>query len=193
MVQLIRISPQTHPIYLQLAYAKAHNFTQISHYRDDLDYTYLHPLALIQFEKAMKNAAKLNLTFHIWDAFRPIEVQQSLWQAMPDERYVSHPETGLIPHCRGIALDLTLMDKKHDLLDMGADFDEFSEISHVDCLNMSVAAYQNRLTLIGLMCSVGFICNETEWWHFQLPDSQHYPVIHTDDFIRPMLKEGSYS
>ena len=49
------------------------------------------------------------------------------------EGFVSDPKTGSTPHCRGVAIDLTLVDESGKELDMGTDFDEFSELAFHDC------------------------------------------------------------
>ncbi len=186
-MDLIQFSSKTHEVQLKLAYASSDNFTHKAHYAANLNYTYLHKNALCRLEKVLEGAAKLNLRLNIWDAFRPIEVQKKLWDCVPDERYVSHPDTGEVTHCRGIAIDVTLIDAAGNYLDMGADFDDFSNKSHLDCLTISSAAYQNRVLLAGLMHIAGFECKETEWWHFQLPNQSTYPIIKSDETIRRML------
>ena len=68
-----------------------------------------------------------------WLRYRPFEVQAFMADKFPEHvenGYVSHPSEGIATHVRGIAIDLTLIDKNGKDLDMGTGFDEMSEESH---------------------------------------------------------------
>ena len=60
---------------------------------------------------------------------------------------------------------------------MGTEFDEFSKLSYHGCLNISEVAYQNRLTLLGIMTDSGWDFYRNEWWHYQLFNSKDYKII----------------
>ena len=78
-------------------------------------------------------------------------------------------------HCRGSAVDLTLLDMKTGKeLDMGSPFDLFSEASHPDCRGITDEQYANRMTLQHAMVRNGFQPLDCEWWHFMLKD-EPYP------------------
>ena len=77
------------------------------------------------FEKSIDLANKLNLKLKIFDAFRPAEAQWKLWEHTPDDNFIAHPKKGS-PHSRGVAIDLTLINKNNYELDMGTSFDNFS-------------------------------------------------------------------
>ena len=83
--------------------------------------------------------------------------------------YVSHPSDGVATHVRGIALDLTLLNK-NDLtaIDMGSDFDEMSEKSHHNSVNISEEVKKNRIILADIMTKSGFEIYPNEWWHYNL-------------------------
>lgn len=89
----------------------------------------------------------LNYRFAVLDAWRPLEVQASLFKRMlgknrdlhPQwseadlvklaEQYAAYPsedEEAPYPHSTGGALDITIMDNAGNLLEMGAGFDELS-------------------------------------------------------------------
>ncbi len=134
---------------------------------------FIHKDMQINFNCALKRATKFGYKIKIFDAWRPYEAQQLLWSQKSDPNYVSHPETGPCGHCRGMALDLTLVNAKTDIeLDMGTDFDNFTEKAHHDTDLISDKQLQNRIILSGLMSSCGFVAMRTEWWHYTHPDNR---------------------
>lgn len=112
----------------------------------------------------------------VWDAYRPPSVQQKMWRIKPDTRYVADPKVGSV-HNRGAALDVTLVDSAGRELDMGTDHDEFSERAAPDAEGLSSEVIKNRRTLAQAMAAEGFIQLDTEWWHFDAPGGQSFPII----------------
>ena len=116
--------------------------------------------------KALAEAASLladkGYQMVIWDANRPKETQIVLQQFCTDERYVSSSSM----HCKGLAVDLTLADRGGKYLDMGTDFDDFSERAHLNALHLTEEQKVNRETLASAMCAYGFRQWPYEWWHF---------------------------
>ena len=172
---------------LELVYATKNNFTGNNIYRETLTDSYLHMETMQRFQQSLVQAGSLGLKIKVWDAFRPLEAQQMLWDVVPDETYISHPRTGMRPHCRGIALDLTLCRENGEELDMGTGFDDFSEKSHHSCLTVGRSAQKNRMLLAGIMHTAGFACNPYEWWHFQLENAEHYPILTDKDLPVSMM------
>ena len=171
---LIAITPESHDVTLSIAYASDDNFTGRPLYKKPL--CYLHQDAVTGLEKAIDILAPLGLKLKIWDAFRPQEAQQLLFDHTPDPMYVSHPQTGTCPHCRGIAIDLTLTDRFGQELEMGTGFDDFRPLAHHGNDQVSEKAQHNRLLLAGVMSIAGFNPIQSEWWHYQLPDAKNYPL-----------------
>ena len=78
-------------------------------------------------------------------------------------------------HCRGSAVDLTLLDMKTGKeLDMGSPFDLFSEVSHPDSRYVTEEQFENRMLLQRAMVRNGFLPLDCEWWHFALKN-EPYP------------------
>lgn len=175
---LVLLSEKNHPITIDLAYAGSNNFTGKSIYKNDL--CYLHIDALECLLKATELLKPLNLRLKIWDAFRPLAAQAILFKHMPNPDYVGDPESGLSPHCRGIAIDLTITDRFGRELEMGTIFDDFRPLAHHGNDLISEEAQRNRLLLAGVMNIAGFKPLETEWWHYQLPNVSSYPTIRED-------------
>ena len=181
---LIKLTEHSHNLIIDLAYATANNFTGKPIYRKAA--CYLHEEAAERLEAAIELLKPLHMKLKIWDAFRPLQAQQTLFNHTPDPNYVSHPQTGTRPHCRGIAVDLTLLDTFGHELDMGTQFDDFRPLAHHGNDMVSEEAQKNRLLLAGIMSVAGFEPMATEWWHYQLPNAAHFPIIE-DHEIPPHL------
>jgi D-alanyl-D-alanine dipeptidase len=99
-----------------------------------------------------------------WDLGRTVEVQQQLLEATTDSRYVLSPdESGHVQHT---SIDMTLAYLDGVELDMGTDFDDFTERAHLDTQEVTDAQRNNRVKLATFMGRVGFTQLPTEWWHF---------------------------
>ena len=83
-------------------------------------------------------------------------------------------------------VDLTLVDKKNNDLDMGTDFDEFSTLSFHGTKEISEKAFKNRSLLLGIMSSAGWDFFRNEWWHYQLFNSRKYPILFDSDLSQPL-------
>ncbi|MBM3579808.1 MAG: D-alanyl-D-alanine dipeptidase [Alphaproteobacteria bacterium] len=171
---LVEISPKNFDVILDLRYATSNNVCGHALYSRPI--CYLHEAMIPGLQQTIKSAKNLGLKLKIFDGFRPIEVQQYLYDKFPGD-FISNPQTGAIPHCRGVAIDLTLTDLKGRELDMGSDFDEFSDLAFHNCKKISVEAQRNRLLLLGLMTGAGFDFYSKEWWHYQLFKPREYEVM----------------
>ena len=118
-------------------------------------------------------ARKRGYQLKIFDAYRPVKYQKYLYDKFPGD-YVSNPQTGSIPHCRGVAVDLTLIDKDGNELEMGTKFDDFSDKAHHGSKDISIKAQKNRLILLSIMISSKWDFYHKEWWHYQLFNVRNY-------------------
>ena len=182
---LIKLTGQSHSLVIDLAYATPDNFTGKPIYRKPV--CYLHEEAAERLETAIELLKPLHIKLKIWDAFRPQKAQQALFNHTPDPNYVSHPQTGTRPHCRGIAVDLTLVDLFDHELEMGTQFDDFRPLAHHGNDTVSEEAQKNRLLLAGVMSVAGFEPIASEWWHYQLPNAAHYPIIEKDEMPEDIM------
>jgi D-alanyl-D-alanine dipeptidase len=115
----------------------------------------------------------------IWDAYRPVAVQEKLWQASHNSDYVANPEVGVGSlHSWGVAVDATLVDTWNCPVRMPSDFDDFTPAAmwryagpHPD-----VRAHVHLLQMA--MRNAGFWGLRTEWWHFTIADWQKYLPNH---------------
>jgi len=183
-MSLVEITPASHDIALDIAYATPRNFTGKPVYARPL--CYLHPDAAACLERAIDLARALQLRIKIFDAFRPSEAQWVLWNHTPDPDFLADPRRGS-PHSRGVAIDLTLMTRDDTELDMGTGFDEFTPLSHHGSIAISPDAQRNRFVLLGLMSAAGWDFYRNEWWHYQLFDSKRYPLLSDSDAPRKLM------
>ena len=169
----IKVNQNQLDVDIDLKYASKNNFTGDKVYLSKS--CFLHKIAFEHLCIAVDIAKKIGLKIKIFDAYRPTYVQKKLWDTLPDPNFIAPPKKGS-PHSRGIAIDLTLVRNGKEL-DMGTEFDEFSKLSYHGCLNISKIAYQNRLTLLGIMTDSGWDFYRNEWWHYQLFNSKKFPII----------------
>jgi len=105
------------------------------------------------------------------------QVQQAMWEAIRDPRYVSDPAVNAGRHTRGTAVDVTLVDLRGTPLPMPTDFDDFSEAAHVDAPGISPERSANAIRLREAMTRRGFQAFPTEWWHFDWKTWSERPVV----------------
>jgi D-alanyl-D-alanine dipeptidase len=169
---LVKISQDEKILIDYVPYATNDNFCHQQLYSHP--FIYAHQDAFKNLRKASELAHQKGLKLRIWDAYRPFEVQAFMADKFPkhvENGYVSHPSEGVATHVRGIAIDLTLVDKNGKELDMGTGFDDMSEQSHHGSKAVSEKnkiAEGNRKILAEIMEKSGFEIYENEWWHYNL-------------------------
>ena len=172
-MSLLPIIAAEHGVDIDLAYATVNNFTGKSIYRQAR--CYLHTDAAAALERAVELAQAQDYRLRILDAYRPTEAQWVMWNHTPDPEFLADPRRGS-PHSRGVAVDLTLLDREGRELDMGTGFDAFTPLSHHGSLAISQSAQANRFALLGIMTVAGWDFYPNEWWHYQLFNSRQYPL-----------------
>lgn len=131
----------------------------------------------------------LGMKIVVWDAWRPLEVQQALFDqhleslrrnhpGVKDDEltilaqtYVSLPSSDPMkpsPHFTGGAIDLSLLDDSGGEIDMGTEFDHFGPEAGLRYFEngKNEEAKRNRRLLYWVMSRVGFSGYDEEWWHF---------------------------
>lgn len=181
---LVEIAPPAFDVDFDIAYATANNFTGKPVYTRPG--CYLHEEAAKLLTRAVELAADIGLRLHLFDTFRPTEAQWVLWNHTPDPGFLADPRRGS-PHSRGVAVDLTLVDGTGRALDMGTGFDAFTPLSHHGSREIGPQAARNRHLLIGLMTAAGWDFYRNEWWHYQMFDSRHFPLISDRALACPMM------
>jgi D-alanyl-D-alanine dipeptidase len=121
--------------------------------------------------------AKKGFRLKVWDCYRPFAVQQEMWRIFPKRGYVADPGNGGSNHNRGGAVDLTLITKDGTDVEMPTEFDTFARAAFHSYKGGSELSRKNRQTLRDAMEAAGFVKNPMEWWHWELPDAIHHPVL----------------
>ncbi len=113
--------------------------------------------------------------FIIWDAYRPIAVQQVFWDLIGNSQFVAHPSKGS-KHNRGCAVDVTLANISGDELEMPSLFDDFSELASAVRKNENQEINLRIKALQEAMRWAGFEIYEKEWWHFTDEEWMNYEI-----------------
>ena len=180
-MKIIEIDPT---IIRDIRYATSNNFTGVPVY--SIAECFLEEVAARALHAAQQEFMAHGLSLKVFDGYRPLSVQKIFWNLVPDETYVANPSKGS-RHNRGCAIDVTLIDLKTGKeLDMGTDFDDFSEKAHRDYQRISETASKNRMLLESIMQKHGFIGWHAEWWHFDYKDWEKYHVrdISFEDLLK---------
>lgn len=192
-IGLVDIETLTDDIPVSLMYARDDNFTGKVMYKD-LTRAYLHPEAAKALLKAQAELKRIrpDLSLKVYDAARPMSVQQIMWDAVKNtdqQIYVSNPAKGGGLHNYGLAVDVTLCDvATGDTLTMGTHIDYFGKRAQVRYeeefladSTLSREAYENRLILRKVMTAAGYKVLLSEWWHFNFKTraeaKENYTVI----------------
>jgi zinc D-Ala-D-Ala dipeptidase len=126
----------------------------------------------------------------IVEAYRPLDLQRSLFEGYREElraahprwtedrlhteasKYVSPPEVA--PHSTGGTVDLTLCTSNGIELDMGTPVNASPQASDDACFTeatgISGRARLNRQILVTALTAAGLVNYPTEWWHWSYGD-----------------------
>ena len=156
----------------QLMYATESNFTGQVIY--DFTEAYLRWGTVKKLQLVCEDLAQMDLYLKIWDGFRPVSAQFTLWEVCPDPTYVANPNKGYSSHSRGNTIDVTLVDANGQELEMPTAFDDFSSKADRNYSDCTETAANNAQLLEILMEKHGFTGYFGEWWHFS--DVTSYPV-----------------
>lgn len=176
---LVDVTEYNGDILVDLKYATSDNFMGMKLY-EHLHQAYLQKDVALRLAKvqAYLNEIKPGFRLLIYDALRPVSVQQKMWDALdslpPVERgkFVSNPKNRSL-HNMGAAVDLTIVDQQRNPLDMGAGYDDIRSIAYPSMEKqflaegkLTASQVANRDLLRKVMQSQGFRQLQTEWWHF---------------------------
>lgn len=192
---LVDIETLDDDILVELKYSTPDNFVGMDMY-GSLEKAYLEREFAARVVKAQRilQSRYPQYTLLIYDAARPISVQRRMRQIVQGTEFEGFVADGTRGgrHNYGVAVDLTIATCDGIPLDMGADFDEFSEAAYVkatadnsDPKTRSIEVYkayahsqvergiiskdaaENRILLIEVMHEAGLFPFRREWWHFE--------------------------
>ena len=130
-----------------------------------------------KLKEAQEEFLRCGFSLKVWDAYRPPQAQFELWDEFPDARFLINPHTGYSQLSHGTAVDVTLVDKHGNELDMPSDFDDFTGKANRDYQDLSLDQTNNALLLEMVMQEHGFDSIFYEWWHFIDHDRAYYDVV----------------
>ena len=172
---LVRLSDEPTEFTYEMYYATSNNFLGKP----------LYPCSQCILQKDVARALSeanyyfctLGYRIVIYDCYRPLDIQKTMWQELPNPNYIANPyEAGSI-HNRAAAVDLSLESLEGCYVDMGSDYDHFGPSSHIDYTELPTEVLVNRKLLLEGMQKFGFQPIRTEWWHFSFYKCYEYPIL----------------
>lgn len=161
-------------IYVELRYATENNFTGVKIY--DFTEVYLRYGTVKKLAQVQKELKQQGYSLKIWDAYRPFEAQQKLWEVYPDPNYVANPANGMKKHNLGGTVDITMVAADGSVISMPTEFDDFSlkaDRNYSDIDNEE--AVKNVMILQNAMENNGFTGYQGEWWDYS--DTVEYEAV----------------
>lgn len=161
-------------IYVELMYATDNNFTGVRIY--DFTDAYLRYGTVKKLANVQKELKEQGYSLKIWDAYRPFEAQQKLWEVYPDPNYVANPANGMRRHNLGGTVDITIVAADGSIIPMPSEFDDFSlkaDRNYSDIDNEE--AVNNVMILQNAMENNGFTGYQGEWWDYS--DTVEYEAV----------------
>lgn len=161
-------------IYVELMYATDNNFTGVRIY--GFTDAYLRYGTVKKIANVQKELKEQGYSLKIWDAYRPFEAQQKLWEVYPDPNYVANPADGMKKHNLGGTVDITMVAADGSIIPMPTEFDDFSlkaDRNYSDIDNEE--AVNNVMILQNAMENNGFTGYQGEWWDYS--DTVEYEAV----------------
>ncbi len=178
-LDLVDVSKMNENIFFDLKYAGKDNFMKQVLYKR-INRPYLQKEIAERLSKCQDYLTKKDSSLHllIYDAVRPVSVQQQMWNALDTipvaerGKFVSNPKNRSL-HNYGAAVDITICTTHRKVLDMGAKYDEVGTIAYpsyeqfyLEKGMLTPNQIENRKLLREVMRSQGFSNIPSEWWHF---------------------------
>lgn len=152
-------------IYVELRYATENNFTGVKIY--DFTDAYLRYGTVKKLANVQKELKEQGYSLKIWDAYRPFEAQQKLWEVYPDPNYVANPANGMKKHNLGGTVDITMVAADGSVISMPTEFDDFSLKADRNYSDIEdEEAVKIVMILQNAMENNGFTGYQGEWWDY---------------------------
>jgi D-alanyl-D-alanine dipeptidase len=174
LVDVQRINPR---ILVEMRYATTNNFMKKAIYKSAR--CLLRRSVAERLSRVQARLEKQGYGLKIYDAYRPLSAQWELWKVVPNPTFVADPRKGS-KHNRGSAVDLTLVDKNGNELEMPTEYDSFVKEARSDYMDLPEHVLRHRKILHEAMMAEGFIPNPSEWWHFDDPDWRQFSILDID-------------
>ena len=126
----------------------------------------------------------------LYDAYRSFDEQKASWEQRIKDTKAEHPDLpdeeiekltslkvsnitdkeNVGGHQTGGAIDITLVDKDGEELDMGTRYEEYSEKTHTKNSTITEEQKKNRRYMCEKLEKLGFNNFPAEWWHYSYGD-----------------------
>jgi D-alanyl-D-alanine dipeptidase len=144
--------------------------------------------AALAIRQAHENLKKQGLGLLLFDGYRPYAITVLFYEEHGDTTFVADPRKGS-RHNRGMAIDLTLFDRKTGKrLSMPSDYDESTPRAFHNYMQSDSASLAHRAILKAEMERVGFSIFPWEWWHY---DFQGWETCFTYDLSHKAIRQAN--
>ncbi len=167
-VDLIPVQQAAPGVVVDLRYATRNNLTGKPLYPPEMP-CLIHRSTGGKLKRAQQALARQGFGLKVFDAYRPPEAQQALWNKAQDPNYVVPPSVTWSRHCSGTAVDVTLVDANGRELRMPTGFDHFGPEAASAYIGSDLEIRRNLTLLQQAMIDAGFSKIRSEWWHFVDP------------------------
>jgi D-alanyl-D-alanine dipeptidase len=172
---IVRLKDIDPTILQDVRYATPNNFTgKILYKNKEIYLRYAVACSLKKVNDYLKEEYGYRLV--VFDGYRPLSVQKIMWEIFPNSDYVANPAKGS-KHNRGASVDVSIVDKNGQPLDMGTEYDAFRKEAGAYYKNLPKNALKNRKILQEAMTKFGFKVMTSEWWHFDYKDWKRFNII----------------
>lgn len=169
---MVKVRDYIPDIFVELKYASTDNITGLIVY--DFQDAYLRYGTVKKLMQVQEALREMGLSLKIWDAYRPVDAQFTIWNSYPNATFVTNPNVTYADNTYGSAVDITLVDAAGVELEMPTGFDVYTSQADRNYGDCGEEATKNATMLQEQMEQSGFRYTQTTWWHFT--DTDNYPA-----------------
>ncbi len=173
--ELVNVRAIIPDIICELPYGTRENITRQKLYPESMA-CLLHPATAEKLRRAQMFLWPQGYRLKIWDAWRPPEVQLSLFEHGGYTNMFTDPKIMWSRHCSGTAVDVTLVDMQGREMKMPTKYDSGGPLAAYLYQGSDPDVRRNLFALQQAMLAAGFTILNTEWWHFDDADYNKGPV-----------------
>lgn len=182
---LIKISEVDSSIVIDLRYTRESAIAKKALYQKNMP-ALLRPETAARLRRANELVKLQGYRIKVWDAYRPPSAQLELWEASGhDVRFVADPFSKPSQHSCGTAVDVTLVKKSGQEVEMPTGFDSFTPEAASAYQHPDPEVMERKRILQRAMHEAGFFPLPNEWWHFTDRRFQLYPETVPLSVIQP--------
>ena len=172
---LICIAEVDRSISIDLRYTRGSTIAKKPLYAENMP-ALLRPETAVRLRKANEEVKLYGYRIQVWDAYRPPSAQLILWDASGhDDRFVANPFSQPSQHSCGTAVDVTLVTKSGEPVEMPTGFDSFTPQAAAAYQHPDPEVMKRKHILQQAMSKAGFFPLPNEWWHFTDRRFRSYP------------------